>query len=198
MLFLPYLTLPSWGGRLRKLQWDVPTSRVEFDVVEFGFWGLSAAPHEQSLRSDPTWPRSGEQLPSPHTLWGAQGGQDLLLVHLWGWECVGTFPSQPAEPDSALGRGERSCQTPQRCRAAPRGFFGPEKAAINFQLLVTTAEIPEGDCWERKSSVGIGGSTGEDLGAEPWSTAREQMAAGSPAGASPALSQCGSAAPRKF
>lgn len=169
---IPALFNPSHVGcgGLRKLQWDVPTSGVEFDGGEFGFWGLPAAPHEQSLRCDPTWPRSGEQLPSPHTLWGAQGGQHSPLVDLWGRECVGTFPSQPAEPDSALGRGGRSCQTPPRGAEQHReAFLDPKKAAVNFHLLVATAKIPEGGCWERRSSVGMSGNTGEDRGAEPRS-----------------------------
>lgn len=194
---IPALFNPSHVGcgGLRKLQWDIPPSGVEFDGGEFGFWGLPAAPHEQSLRCDPTWPRSGEQLPSPHTLWGAQGGQRSPLVHLWGRECVGTFPSQPAEPDSALGRGGRSCQTPpQRCRAAPRGFFGPKKSSRKLPPPCGHCKnsrgrlLGEEEFWWNRWEHGMGS----------WCRVQEPLAAGSLAGASPALSQCGSAAPSKF
>lgn len=81
---IPALFNPSHVGcgGLRKLQWDIPTSGVEFDGGEFGFWGLSAAPHEQSLRCDPTWPR---------TL-GCPGGSALAPRALVGSGMCGDIP----------------------------------------------------------------------------------------------------------
>lgn len=60
-------------------------------------------------------------------------------------------------------------------------LLGGKKTATNFHLLVATAQIPKGGCWERKRSVGNHGTLSAG--------ALEQMAAGSLAGASPGVGQ---------
>lgn len=140
------------------------------------------------MRCGPTWPRSGEQLPSPHTFWGAQGGVSTRPLCICG---VRNVWGQP-HPSLQEAEERRSCQTPQS--SPTRLFRDQKKPATNSHLLVATAKIPKGDAGRGGIVLEFGGNMGEDLGAEPWGPSQEQMVQGPV----PALSQWGSAAPSKF